>query len=106
MKLLLTAIAALLLATGTAQAQWTEADGKDTIFIAWKNVTCDGIKLTLWKPYNTKEKKSLHFWRITANPPETPITHMKGKITIGDVDAFPDVFLNGERCLDDNPKAN
>jgi len=98
--------AVLFLATGAAHAQWTEADGKDTIFIAWKSVRCDGIKLTLWKPYNLKEKKNLNFWRITANPPNAPVAHLKGKITIGEVDAFPDVFIDGERCLDDNPKGN
>ena len=103
---LLTGVAALFLATGTAHAQWTEADGKDTIFMAWKGVTCNGIRLTLWKPYNLTEQKHLNFWRITANPPDTPIAHLKGKITIGEVDMFPDVFLNGERCMDDNPKGN
>jgi hypothetical protein len=76
------------------------------IFMAWKGVTCNGIRLTLWKPYNLKGQKHLNFWRITANPPDTPIAHLKGKITIGEVDVFPDLFLNGERCMDDNPKRN
>jgi hypothetical protein len=99
-KLLLTSIAALFLATGAAHAQWTEADGKGVIFLAWKGVKCNGVKLTMWRPYNTEEQKFLDFWRFTSEAP------IKGKITIGNVDAFPDVFLDGERCMDDNPKGN
>jgi hypothetical protein len=99
-KRFLISIAALLLATGIAHAQWTEADGKDVIFFAWKGVTCNGVKLTMWRPYNTKEQKFLTFWRLI---PEAPV---KGKVTVGDVDIFPDVFLDGERCMDDNPKGN
>jgi hypothetical protein len=91
----------IFLAVTTAHAQypWTEADGKDVVFFAWKRVTCkDGVKYTMWQPYNTAEKRWLPFRRITPKP--------EGKMTVGEVDAFPDIFLDGERCMDDNPKGN
>jgi hypothetical protein len=91
----------IFLAVTTAHAQypWTEADGKDVVFFAWKRVTCkDGVKYTMWQPYNTAEKRWLPFRRITPKP--------EGKMTVGEVDGFPDIFLDEERCMDDNPKGN
>jgi hypothetical protein len=94
--LLATAFVLTLSTAAHTASPWTEADGEDTIFIAWKGVTCGAVKYTVWLPYNLAAKKTLDFYRITPTS-DTPIT---GKITM----AGEDVFLNGERCMDDVAK--
>jgi hypothetical protein len=48
-----------------AASPWTEADGENTIFFAWKNVTCGTVRYTVWIPYDLAAKKSLDFYRVT-----------------------------------------
>jgi hypothetical protein len=66
-RTLLAGIAALLMATSAVHAAspWTEADGENTIFFAWKNVTCGTVRYTVWIPYDLAAKKSLDFYRVT-----------------------------------------
>jgi hypothetical protein len=97
-RLLLTSVAALFLATGTAHSAspWTEADGKNTIFIALKNVTCrDNAIYTVWIPYDTATQKQLNFLRITSNA-DAPV--------VGITLSGNDVLLNGVRCKDGRPE--
>jgi hypothetical protein len=100
-KLLLTGIAVLSMlyaSIAAAVSPWTEADGENTIFLAWKNVTCGTVRYTVWIPYDLSAKKTLDFYRITPTS-DTPIT---GKITM----AGEDVFLDGKRCMDEIAKGN
>jgi len=91
---------AFILAIGPAQAAgnpWTEADGKDRIFLAWKRVKCGDTHYTVWIPYDLVLKKQLDFLRIVADG-----EHHGGKLAM----RGEDVFLNDERCLDDVAKGN
>jgi hypothetical protein len=101
-KLLLAGIAVLSMlyaSIAAAVSPWTEADGENTIFLAWKNVTCGTVRYTVWIPYDLAAKKTLDFYRITPTS-DTPIT--TGKITM----AGADVFLDGKRCMDEIAKGN
>jgi hypothetical protein len=101
-KALLAGIAALSVLSASiaaAVSHWTEADGENTIFLAWKNVTCGTVRYTVWIPYDLAAKKTLDFYRITPTS-DTPIT--TGKITM----AGADVFLDGKRCMDEIAKGN
>jgi hypothetical protein len=75
---------------------WTEADGKDVVFIALKKVACgtgeNVQRFAVWLPYNTAAKKQLDFYRITPLF-DAPVT---GKITM----VNGEVFLDGKKCVD------
>jgi len=95
-KLLLTGIAALFLATGTAHAgsPWTEADGPDVIFIALTKFRCGPareIEVVLWQPYNTVTQKQLDFQRVTSTNSNEPLA---GRMTYKD-NTF---FYDGKPC--------
>jgi hypothetical protein len=100
-KLLLTGIAALFLATGTARADWgnpwEQADGPDRIYILLRTVACgfgkDVQRFAIWQPYDRAAKKTLDFYRITPQLPPKPL---KGKATFID----GQLAIDGEKCVE------
>jgi hypothetical protein len=61
------ALSVLYVSTADAVSPWTEADGKDVVFIALKKVACgtgeNVQRFAVWLPYNTAAKRQLDFYR-------------------------------------------